>query len=201
VQTDAELLVAWQAGDRDAGGALIDRYFEPLRRFFQNKIATGVEDLIQQTFLVCVQQRDRIRDPEAFRGYLFAAARSKLYDQIGKRLRSPVAPDFMVSSVVDLGVSPSEVIAEHEDQRLLIRALRTLPLELQIALELYYVERVRGRDLEVALELPAGTVRSRLRRAIEQLRRSLADLSSSPEALRETTDNIDRWAAELASGE
>ncbi len=201
MQTDAELLVAWQAGDRDAGGALIDRYFEPLRRFFQNKIATGVEDLIQQTFLVCVQQRDRIRDPEAFRGYLFAAARSKLYDQIGKRLRSPVAPDFMVSSVVDLGVSPSEVIAEHEDQRLLIRALRTLPLELQIALELYYVERVRGRDLEVALELPAGTVRSRLRRAIEQLRRSLADLSSSPEALRETTDNIDRWAAELASGE
>ncbi|MBK6918414.1 MAG: sigma-70 family RNA polymerase sigma factor [Deltaproteobacteria bacterium] len=201
MQTDAELLVAWQAGDRDAGGALIDRYFEPLRRFFQNKIATGVEDLIQQTFLVCVQQRDRIRDPEAFRGYLFAAARSKLYDQIGKRLRSPVAPDFMVSSVVDLGVSPSEVIAEHEDQRLLIRALRTLPLELQIALELYYVERVRGRDLEVALELPAGTVRSRLRRAIEQLRRSLAELSSSPEALRETTDNIDRWAAELASGE
>ena len=71
VQSDGELLAAWQAGDREAGGALIDRYFEPVRRFFENKVADGIEDLIQQTFLALVGRRDHIRDPEAFRGYLF----------------------------------------------------------------------------------------------------------------------------------
>jgi RNA polymerase sigma-70 factor (ECF subfamily) len=198
VASDAELLAAWQAGDRDAGGELIDRYFEPVRRFFENKVSEGIEDLIQQTFLACVRRRDHIRDPDAFRGYLFAAARSKLYDYIGARMKSRQAEtDFGVSSITDAGISPSQVIAQRDDQRLLLHALRLLPVDLQIALELYYFERVRGRELEIALDVPAGTVRSRLRRGLEILRRRIDELAGSPEALRETSTNLDRWAAEL----
>lgn len=194
--SDGELLSAWQAGDRQAGGELIDRYFESVRRFFQNKVADGIEDLIQQTFLACVQRRDSIRDPEAFRGYLFAAARSKLYDHLRVRMRSPT-PDFEVSSVVDAGVSPSGVIAAREDERLLLSALRYLPVDLQVALELYYLQRVRGRELEIALGIPGGTVRSRLRRGLELLRKHVEKLSTSPEVLQETSTNLDRWAEGL----
>lgn len=195
--SDAELLAAWQAGDREAGGELIDRYFEPVRRFFENKVADGIEDLIQQTFLATVRRRDHIRDPEAFRGYLFAAARSKLYDHITARMKSPVEHDFGVSSVTDLGISPSEVVAQRDDQKLLLHALRMLPLDLQIALELYYFEHVRGHELEIALDVPPGTVRSRLRRGLEILRKRIDELQGSPEALRETSTNLERWAAEL----
>ena len=195
--SDAELLAAWQAGDREAGGELIDRYFEPVRRFFENKVGDGIEDLILQTFLACVRSRDRIRDPEAFRGYLFAAARSKLHDYIGARVKSQAVADFGVSSINDLGISPSEMIARHDDRRLLLHALRMLPIDMQIALELYYFERVRGRELEIALEVPMGTVRSRLRRGLELLRTRIDELAGSPEALRETSANLDRWAAEL----
>lgn len=197
VRGDAELLEAWRVGDREAGGELIDRYFAAVRRFFESKVADGIEDLIQQTFLACVHRRDHIRDPEAFRGYLFAAARSKLYDHITARVKSPIQGDVAESSVTDLGVSPSQVVADRADQRLLLHALRLLPVDLQIALELYYFEDVRGRELEIALGVPPGTVRSRLRRGIEILRKRIAELEASPEALQETSTNLDRWAAEL----
>jgi RNA polymerase sigma factor (sigma-70 family) len=197
VQSDAELLVAWQAGDREAGGALIDRYFDAVRRFFENKAPDDIEDLIQQTFLALVGRRDNIRDGASFRGYLFAAARSKLYDHIGKRLGGGGPPDFEVSSICDAGVSPSGVMAAREDERLLLQALRTLPVDLQVALELYYFERVRGRDLEIALDVPAGTVRSRLRRGLEQLRKRIDELAASPELRESTSTNLDRWAEEL----
>jgi RNA polymerase sigma factor (sigma-70 family) len=197
VQSDAELLAAWQAGDREAGGALIDRYFDAVRRFFENKAPDNVEDLIQQTFLALVGRRDHIRDGESFRGYLFAAARSKLYNHIGARLKPGASPDFEVSSICDAGVSPSSVMAAREDERLLLQALRTLPVDLQVALELYYFERVRGRELEIALDVPAGTVRSRLRRGLEQLRLRIEELATSPELRETTTSNLDRWAAEL----
>lgn len=195
--TDGELLAAWQAGDREAGGELIDRYFQPVRRFFENKVADGIEDLIQQTFLACVRHREQIRDADAFRGYLFAAARTKLYDYLAKRMKSQAVTDFTVSSITDLGISPSEAVAAGDDRRLLLQALRTLPVEIQIALELYYFERVRGRELEIALDVPPGTVRSRLRRGLELLRKRIEELAASPEALRETSTNLERWAAEL----
>ncbi len=194
--SDAELLAAWQAGDRKAGSELIDRYFEPVRRFFLNKVADGAEDLIQQTFLACVQRRDQIRDPDAFRGYLFAAARSKLYDHLRGRCKDG-SIDVEVESLTDVGVSPSGVLAARDDERLLVTALRHLPVDLQVALELYYFERVRGRELEIALGVAPGTVRSRLRRGLEILRRKIDELADSPQLKKVTTSSLARWAARL----
>jgi RNA polymerase sigma factor (sigma-70 family) len=196
--SDAELLTAWQAGDRKAGSELIDRYFDPVRRFFLNKVADGAEDLIQQTFLACVQRRDQIRDPEAFRGYLFAAARTKLFDHLRAGCRQPGGDfDFEVESITDVGVSPSGVLAARDDERLLITALRHLPVDLQVALELYYFERVRGRELEIALGVAPGTVRSRLRRGLEILRKKVDELADSPELRKATSSSLERWTERL----
>ncbi|HWB73337.1 MAG TPA: sigma-70 family RNA polymerase sigma factor [Nannocystaceae bacterium] len=196
--SDAELLASWQDGDRKAGGELIDRYFESVRRFFLNKVGDGADDLIQQTFLSCVQQRDQIRTPEAFRGYLFAAARSKLIDWLRTKGTNPRI-DVEVDSVVSAGMSPSSELAARDDERLLVVALRHLPVELQIALELYYFERVRGRELEIALGLPSGTVRSRLRRGLDMLRKKVDELAAaSPELRRLTDTSLQRWTSGLA---
>jgi RNA polymerase sigma factor (sigma-70 family) len=195
--TDAELLNAWKAGDRAAGSTLFDRYFDAVRRFFHNKVADGVDDLVQETFLACVHGHDRIRDPAAFRGYLFAAARSKLYKHIRSRSRSRIALDFGVSSVEDAGISPSQVMASREDERVLLQALRSIPVDLQVALELYYLEGVRGQELEIALELPSGTVRSRLRRGLERLRERIGELRSPPEVLAKVETSVAQWASEL----
>ncbi|MEM9460615.1 MAG: RNA polymerase sigma factor [Myxococcota bacterium] len=195
--TDFELLESWRAGDRMAGNTLFDRYFDSLFRFFRNKVNEGADDLVQQTFLACVQSRDRFRGDASFRTYLFKAARSKLYTYLDKRRREGAAVDYGVTSCADLGVSPSGIVANSEQQRLLLAALRELPVDLQVALELFYFEQIRGPELAEVLGVPEGTVRSRLRRGREILRERLQELLSSPSMVESTMTDLDAWAAAL----
>jgi RNA polymerase sigma factor (sigma-70 family) len=195
--TDFELLDAWRAGDRSAGNALFDRYFDDVFRFFRNKVSDGAEDLVQQTFLACVQSRDLFRKDASFRTYLFTAARSKLYTYLDKRRREGENVDWGVTSCVDLGVSPSGIIAKNEEQRLLLLALRRLPVDLQIALELFYFEQIRGPQLAEVLGVPEGTVRSRLRRGREILRERIEELASNPSDVESTMGDLEAWAKAL----
>ena len=197
--SDFDLLDAWRAGDRDAGNALFDRYFDAVFRFFRNKVSKGAEDLVQQTFLACVQSRDHFRKDASFRTYLFTAARSKLYNYLERRGREG-AIDWGVTSCADLGVSPSGLLARGEEQRLLLHALRSLPVDLQVALELYYFEQVRGPELAEVLGVPEGTVRSRLRRGREILREQLLASSASPADVESTLSNLEDWAAAVRNG-
>lgn len=70
---DEELLAAWRAGDRRAGELLFERYYEPVARFFLNKTDAQAE-LIQQTFLACVEGAPKFRGEGSFRSFLFAIA-------------------------------------------------------------------------------------------------------------------------------
>jgi RNA polymerase sigma-70 factor (ECF subfamily) len=67
VRSDYELLDVWRAGDPKASGELFDRHFRGLYRFFRNKGVKGVDDLVQQTFLGCVEGRCRMRGDATFR--------------------------------------------------------------------------------------------------------------------------------------
>lgn len=195
---DAELLEAWRKGDRSSGAVLFERHFDSVRRFFVNKVSDGVEDLVQQTFMACLARRDGVPEVSNFRGYLFAVARSKLYDHLSARMRAPEPLDPERDSVIDLGISPSEMLVGREDRQLLLQALRHLPVDLQVALELYYFEQVRGRELELALGVPGGTVRSRLRRGLELLRQHVERLAQSPELRRDSSAALDAWERHLA---
>lgn len=63
-RSDEELLAAWRAGERRAGELLFERYYEPVARFFFNKTDAAAE-LIQQTFLACVEGAAKFRGPGA----------------------------------------------------------------------------------------------------------------------------------------
>src|SRR5690606_12989864 len=91
---------------------------------------------------------------------------------------------------------PSHLDARHE-QRLLLAALRHIPLDLQIALELHYWEGMAGPELAEVLGVPEGTVRSRLRRAKELLTERLGELADSPALLESTLSDLDGWARSL----
>lgn len=197
LRPDEELLEAWRAGDTAAGGELFDRYFEPVRRFFLNKTDADVEDLVQQTFLACVNARDRLEKTVFFRGYLFKVARSKLIDSLRGHARRTEELDPERDSLNALGLSPSGVLGKTEEQELLLQALRALPLDLQIAVELYYFENVNGAELVEALQIPGGTVRSRIRRGLEKLREELERLMESPELRRQTLTRLDEWAQQI----
>lgn len=197
-RTDAELLAAWRDGDRQAGGELFDRHFDAISRFFANKIGDDHEELVQLTFARCTESRDAFRGDASVRSYLFGIACNVLRDHLRRHLRDRERLRPAEHSVEDLGLpGPSTIAGARREQRILLAALRRLPLDHQIALELFYWERLSAARIGAALDLPEGTVRSRLRLAKERLRGHVDELARTPGELQSTLDNLERWAADI----
>jgi RNA polymerase sigma-70 factor (ECF subfamily) len=180
VATDFELLSAWRDGEREAGDALVERYFDPICRFFRSKVGpnlTEVEDLIQRTFLDCAESVDRI-EASSFKAYLFAVARNRLYDHLRRTHRRPIA-ELSATSIADLGTTPSQAVARNQEQALVIEALKTLPLDFQITLELKYWEQLSDPEIAEVLGVAPNTVRSRLARGRNLLKEALGEKNSA----------------------
>jgi RNA polymerase sigma factor (sigma-70 family) len=187
---DIALLDRWRDGDAGAGKQLFERYFDRLFRFFCNKVGPDVDD---QTLLECVRSRDNFRADSSFRTFLFAIARHRLlkYRERFARGGQPGVLDDERLAALDAG--PATLLCEHAEQRALLRALRRIPLDLQVLLELYYWEDMTSAELAEILEIPHGTVRSRLRRGKQEVRDVLEALRESGELAKTTEDDFDRW--------
>ena len=193
--TDFALLDGWIRGDLRAGSELFERHFDEIFRFFANKVGDDAADLVQRTFLACVESRERFRRLSSFRTYMYGVARNVLLEHFRGRKKQEV--DLAVSTLADLGPSPVTMIGRKEEQRRVLEALRTIPIDLQIALELYYFEQLTAVELAEVFDVPEGTVRSRVRRAREAFEESLAALERSPDKLASTVSDLDAWAASL----
>lgn len=192
--SDGELLEAWAAGDREAGEALFARHFEPVVRFFQNKIDRDHDDLIQKTFLGCLEGRARFRGEGSFRAFLFGVARNVLGKHLRGRYREAAKLDFAHVSVAELHESPSQLVVEDQQQLLMLNALRRIPLDHQIVLELYYWEGMTAPEVGQMLEIPPGTAKTRLRRAKQLLAAELSDLAAGTTGAEPTETRLDTWA-------
>lgn len=192
-RTDDELLAAWQAGDRAAGDELFGRHFDTVFGFFQRRIAGDVSDIVQRTFLALAEGRDALRGDASVRTYLFVIARRELWAHYRRRDRDE-ALDFGVSSLEDLLPSPSSLLRHKDDRTLLAEAMRRIPVDLQLVVELHYWEGLAGPDIARIVEIPEGTVRSRLRRAIEALRTELETLAGTSRAEWTDEDSLVSWA-------
>lgn len=170
--SDAELFAAWRAGDQRAGNDLTARYFDSLYGFFRNKVGDNIDDLLQETMLACVAAGERFEGRSSFRTYLFGIARNILFAHLRSRQRDR-AVDFEHASIEDLGTSPSKHVVRSEQARHLAHALRRIPVDYQIILELYYWEQMKAAEIAEVLEVPPSTVRTRLRRGRQQLEREL----------------------------
>jgi RNA polymerase sigma factor (sigma-70 family) len=198
--SDLELLARWKGGDEQSGRALVDRHFDGLLRFFRNKLDDDIEDLIQRSFLACLTRADSLRDGSSFRAYLFAVARHELYAYLRRRYRDREVIALEESAVADFGVVGSALIVEHEEEVLLLRALRSIPIEAQIAIELHYWEGLSLAEIADVLGVPEGTAKSRLRRGRAHLQACMEQLTSSHEVLDSTLARFDEWAQGLRDG-
>ncbi len=196
--TDVELLEAWRGGDERAGRELFERHFDAIYRFFRSKVDDAAEDLTQQTFLGCVRGKQGFRGDASFRTYLFTIARNRLYTHIRDRQRRDAVIEIGEQSVADLGLaSPTQQIAGHQEQRLLLLAMRSLPIDMQIALELHYWEGLSVREIAEVIETPEGTIKRRLQRARIRLDELIVELAESDQLGRSTTTDFESWAARL----
>lgn len=195
--TDGELLEAWRAGDKRAGKQLFERHYDAVDRFFRNKAGADAPDLVQKTFLGCLESVERFRGEGSFRSWLFAVAYRQLCKHYRTRASERERFDVETVTVRDLDPTPSRVFAVRREQRLLMEALRQIPIEFQVALELHYWEQMSDAEIARTLGVPLGTMKSRIRRARQLLAERITECAASPSELESTLGNLDQWAEEL----
>lgn len=193
---DMDLLRAWRQGDAEAGTKLFRRHFPSVFLFFQSKLSDNVDDMVQRTFLACVEAGDRLDEVRSFRAYLLGIARYQLLRFFAERGRGKKIQELAQASAEDV-TGPSKVVARREEHRLLLKALRRLPLDLQIAVELFYWEHMPLAEIAAVIEIPEGTVKSRLFRAKKLLRERIEELDASDALRQSTIHNLESWARDL----
>ena len=198
--TDIELYDTWIAGDRDAAEELFERHFNAIDRFFRNKINDGSEDLVQKTFEACMLTRGGFRKDSSFRTYLFAIAHNILRAAFRKNKRESARLEFTEVSAEDLAPGPSTLFRERREQQLLLEALRQIPIDYQVVLELYFWEDLPGSTIAKIIDLPENTVRSRIRTGKRLLKKKMKVLARNPEELQSTLEDLEQWVRSIHAG-
>lgn len=178
--SDEALIAAYQAGDKQSFVTLVTRYqrelFHFLVRFLGNRVAA--EDIFQETFLQVHQSAGAFDPSRRFKPWLFTIAANKARDLIRSQARRPTNPlqatigagDEEGGEFIDLMESsvelPDEPMARKEMQEKVHAVVNSLPEHLREILMLSYFSTFPYRQIADILEIPLGTVKSRLHAAV-----------------------------------
>jgi RNA polymerase sigma-70 factor (ECF subfamily) len=193
-EDDFALLRAWRSGDAGAGDRLVERHFDRLYRFFRAHVDDGIADLVQRTWTACVEKRDRIPEGVKFRAFLFGVAHKELLMHLRKHYRGQRAMTKVAASAAAPVTTPSQAVAVREQEQLLRWALGRIPMDSRLALELFYWEELSIDEVAGVLEVPSGTVKSRLHRARSQLREAMEAAGAEPELVESTVQHLETVA-------
>jgi RNA polymerase sigma factor (sigma-70 family) len=170
-QTDEQLMLACERGEKDAFTALFLRYQQPLFGFFRRRVADPslAEELTQETFIAILRRIDRYQPLSLFRTYLYAIAyrilrshRRKAFFRAGFSSPMPIVADHPVNAYIETDALIREALGKLDKVDREILLLREFE-------ELSYVE------IATVLRTPVNTVRSRLFRARTALRELLLE--------------------------
>lgn len=173
-------LTRLRGGDVDAVATVMERYQHRLYRYLLRLLRepATAEDLFQQTW-VKVMERIRSFDPShSFEGWLFAMARNLAIDYLRRyRPESIDEPlpsgDSRAEQIPSGGQNALALLLAEERSAELARAMTDLPLVFREVLTLRFEEEMKLEAIAAVLDLPLGTVKTRLHRALKQLRRTL----------------------------
>lgn len=205
---DRTLLSRWRAGDNQAGKRLFAKYGPAITGYFQRKIydTSEVASLVNATFFACISTRTPFEGPDtAVRPYLFGIAHNKLREHVRRlgaaaRVIDAAADAEAVAEVTMSELDPrdpSDFAEQAEDRKLILRALRRIPLDFQLVFELSFWEGLTNREIAEALGIPVGTVAGRLRLGRQRLENELRELARSPALLQTTTMTLASWIEQV----
>jgi RNA polymerase sigma-70 factor (ECF subfamily) len=169
--TDEELMDAVTRGDSSALRPLVERHHAPLLAFLYRMVAGDrhlAEDLVQETFLRLIRQRTYSRG-RPFKPWLYAIATNLARDQFRSRPSSANTAIEMLD-VEDPRPGPERRALESEARRVVMRALGELPHEYRATILLRFFQDLSLNDIAQALDVPLGTVKSRLSVGTRKLR-------------------------------
>jgi len=136
----------------------------------------GADDAAQQVFVVAARRLDEI-EAGGERGYLLGIALRVASDArrtIARRREVPIDADLATSAVVTGPRQPDEALEQKRALAVLAALLDEMPDELREAFVLFELEELSAPEVARVLDVPVGTVASRVRRARERLRESLS---------------------------
>jgi RNA polymerase sigma-70 factor (ECF subfamily) len=131
---------------------------------------TDAEDLVQQTFLAAQASLDQLRDARQARGWLCTILRHAFLKSRQKRTPVPASNLGLELDGLEAASIEDDAPIDREE---LQRALGKLSDEFRVIVLMFYLEECSYREIAERLNLPIGTVMSRLSRAKSQLRRHL----------------------------
>jgi len=181
-RSDRELMVAFKEGDEEAFAALYDRHSRALINFFYKMCYDRAlaEDLMQDTFVKILRHRRKYRPQATFKTFLYTVAKNLWIDRHRSQKAAPrtVSTELRVhedgSTLGDLlpnaAESPVARLADQEAADLVKQALLDLPEGQRLVFVMAEAQGLKYREISDILEIPVGTVKSRMNAAVTRLR-------------------------------
>ena len=168
-RSDELLAIRCQLGERPAFDALIARWHEPLWRYLRRLSDSddAARDLAQDTWLRVFRGIGKLREAARLRSWLFGVARNVAMD----RLRAQYSQGTYVDAEIDGIPDVADDANLEEEFATLESGLATLPIIERETLTLFYLRELTLEEISGLVSVPVGTVKSRLFRARQQLRR------------------------------
>jgi RNA polymerase sigma factor (sigma-70 family) len=153
---------------------LVDLYYPSLYRFAFSLTRHESEacDLTQQTFLIWARKGHQVRDDSKVKSWLFTTLHREYLQKHRRRVRFPEVE--VEGAEAELPEIPP-ISAERLDRHNILAALAQLDHNFQSAVALFYLEDHSYPEIAEILQVPLGTVKSRISRGIAQLQVLLAD--------------------------
>jgi RNA polymerase sigma-70 factor (ECF subfamily) len=188
MKTDAELMLEFQAGEQEAFDALLNRHQVGLFNFFlrlQGNVAEA-EDLTQEVFVKLFQHVDRYEVKAKFKTYMYRIAKNLWLDSVRKRKRrgtmlsldKPAADGRnLYGRVTSSDANPLEENVRREEAAKVQAAIERLPEPQRMVFVLAEVQELPYAEISDVLDIPVGTVKSRMHSAVSKLREQLEPMS------------------------
>jgi RNA polymerase sigma factor (sigma-70 family) len=177
---DQWLVLRCQGGDAEAFSELFRRWQPRLLRHARRLLDSpdDASDASQDAWLSITGGLPRLKDPALFRRWAYRITTRRCADRIRKaqRTRKSEAPAAKPEASPD--PDPMSAMTGDDEIDRLRAAIRSLPTDRRLVLSLLYADALTVAEIASALEIPTGTVKSRLRLAREELRRILEPESS-----------------------
>jgi RNA polymerase sigma factor (sigma-70 family) len=172
--TDEELAQGIQHGDRSHLALLVERHHSPLIGFLYRMTGgnrTLAEDLAQETFLRMMRAIAQYQQNRPFKPWLYQIATNLARDHYKRAdTRLSVSMPEEVEWIGDQSPLPEETLLSNTETEQVIVALRSLPDHQREAVVLRYYEELSLAEIAEVLDVPVGTIKSRLSLGIGRLR-------------------------------
>jgi RNA polymerase sigma factor (sigma-70 family) len=176
--TDAELVARCRAGDHEAWRELVDRFSRYVYAISVQAFKLSeqdAEDVFQEVFTRAYEHLHKLRDDDAIRPWLAQLTRRLCIDRLRAGSDDLLGDDIDVPDADDKIGKLDDSLAVHE-------ALATLPENCQEILDRFFARDESYRTIGDALDLPSGTIASRISRCLTKLRSEMEgrNLGASP---------------------